>query len=101
LKDGLHGVKVKRHGRLVTVVVVVVPVAFGAPAVFVLIPPAVPLAPAAFSRVAQFTALVICLPAVATMSLDGLVEFMLGVRDPALAAVNVFCVKSRHRSGEH
>ena len=85
-------VEAKPVRMLLTVVVMLVPIAFGAPAVFVLIPPAVLLAPATFSRIAQFTALVICLPAVATMPLDGLVEFMLGVGDPALAAVDLFRV---------
>lgn len=73
--------------------VVFVPIAFGAPAVFVLIPPAVPLPPATFSRGVQFTPLVICLPAVAAMSLHGLVEFMLGMSNPALTAVDVLGVK--------
>jgi hypothetical protein len=30
------------------------------------------------------------------MFLDGLVEFMIGMSDPALTSVVVFCVQSRH-----
>ena len=67
--------------------VVLVPVAFGAPAVLVFIPPAMLLAPATLARCVQFATLVVGLPAVASMSLDGLVECMLGVNDSALAAV--------------
>jgi hypothetical protein len=82
--------------KLGLVVVVLVPIAVGVPAVFVFIPPAMPLAPATLSRRAQFTTLVICLFAVASMFLDGLVKFMLGVNDSALTTVDVFRVKSWH-----
>jgi hypothetical protein len=75
-------------------VVVLVPIAVGAPAVLVLVPPAMLLTPATLSRCVQFATLVFCLPAVPSMSLDGLVEFMLGVSYSPLAAVNVFCVNA-------
>jgi len=75
-------------------VVVLVPVALGAPAVFMFVPPPVTFAPATLARGAQFTALVIGLGAVASMSLDGLVELMLGMSDPALATVVIFGVKT-------
>src|SRR5258706_2009187 len=55
---------------LVAIVIVLVPVAVGAPAAFMFIPPAVTFAPATLARLVQFTALVICLGAVASMSLD-------------------------------
>jgi hypothetical protein len=77
-----------------------VPIVFRPPAVFVLIPPAVLLAPATFSRRVQFTTFVIGLPAVASMALDGLVEIMLGMSHPALAAVDVFRVKAGSGSKE-
>ena len=77
--------------------VVVVPVAFGVPAVFVFVPPSVIFTPAALARLVQFVALVVCLRAMASMFLDGLVEFMLRVNDPALAPVLVFGVESRYR----
>ena len=60
----------------------------------VFIPPAMLLAPATLPRIAQFAALMICLVAVASMFLDGLVQFMFRVRDPALTAVDVFGVNS-------
>lgn len=80
--------------------VVLVPVAFGAPPVLVFIPPAMALPPATFACLVQFTTLVLGLPAVASMSLDGLVEFMLRMSDSALAAVYVFRMKARHRGEE-
>jgi hypothetical protein len=83
--------------RLIAVVVVLVPIAVGAPPVFVLVPPPMLLAPAALSRFVQFTTLVLGLSAAASMSLDGFMQFMLGMSDAALTAVNVFAVKARHR----
>jgi hypothetical protein len=74
--------------------IVLVPITFRAPAVLVLVPPAMLLTPATLPRVVQLTALVIGLPAVPSVSLDGLVEFMLGVSNSPLAAVNVFCVNA-------
>jgi hypothetical protein len=81
-------------------VVALVPVVLGAPAMLVFIPPAMLLAPAMLARFVQLAPLMIRLPAVASMSLDGLVEFMVGVRDPALTPVDVFGVKSRRCSEE-
>jgi hypothetical protein len=72
-----------------------VPISFGPPAVFVLIPPAVLLAPTAFSRRVQFATFVIGLAAVASMVLDGLMEIMLSMSHPALAAVDILRVKPR------
>jgi hypothetical protein len=80
-------------------VVVLVPITFGAPAVLVLVPPAMLLTPATLSRFVQFAPLVISLPAVPSVSLDGLVKFMLSVSNSPLAAVNVFCVHA-WRSGK-
>lgn len=74
--------------------IALVPIVVGVPAVVVFIPPAMLLAPATLSRFVQFTALAICLLAVASMFLDCLVEFMLRVGDPALTPVDVFGVKS-------
>jgi hypothetical protein len=44
----------------------------------------------------QFTTLVVCLPAVASVFLYCLVEFMFRVSDSALTFVEVFCLKARH-----
>jgi hypothetical protein len=77
------------------VVVVIVPIAVRVPAVVVFVPPLMPLTPATLTRVVQFTTLVICLSAVASVSVDCLVEFMLRVSDSALTSVLVFCLQAR------
>jgi hypothetical protein len=82
---------------LVAVVVVLVPVAFGVPAVLVLVPPLMKFTPAMLASFVQFVALAICLAAVPPMFFDGLVQFMLGVFDAALAALAVVGVNSRDR----
>lgn len=78
------------------VVVVVVPITFRVPAVLVLLPPLMPLTPATLPRIVQFTTLVICLFAVASVSFNCLVEFVFCVSDSALTSVHVFCLKARH-----
>jgi len=78
---------------------VLIPIVLGAPAVLVFIPPAMLLAPAALAGFVQFTTLVIGLPAVAAMFLDSLVEFMVGVSDSTLTAVDIFRMRPRY-SGE-
>jgi hypothetical protein len=85
---------------LVAVVVVLVPVAVRVPAVFVFVPPLVTFTPAPLPSLVQFTTLVVCLPAVASMLLDGLVKFMIGMSHPALTPVIVFGVKAGDRSEE-
>ena len=81
------------------VVVVLVPVALGAPAVLVLIPPAVAFGPAVLAGFVEFAAFVICLATVASVFFDGLVEFVVGVGDAALASVDVFGMKGRSAEG--
>jgi len=88
-------------GRTCLVVVVLVPVTIRAPAVFVFIPPPMLLTPATLPRIVQFTTLVICLVAVASVFLDCLVEFMLGVNDPALTSVLVFCLQAGRCGAKH
>ncbi len=83
------------------IVVVLVPIVFGAPAVLVFVPPAMLLAPATLASFVQFATLVIGLPAMATMFLDGLVEFMVGMSDSTLTAVDVFRVKPWHSGEKH
>jgi len=53
-------------------VVVLVPIAVRVPAVVVFVPPLMPLTPATLPRVVQFTTLVICLAAVASVSVNRL-----------------------------
>jgi hypothetical protein len=77
-------------------VFVLVSIAVFVPAVLVFIPPLMPLAPATLPRLVQFTTLVICLFAVASMFLDCFVEFMFRVSNSALTAFLVFCLQSRH-----
>lgn len=101
--------KTERQGRsirgsllvrgLVAIVVVLVPVALGMPAVFVFVPPPVIFTPAVLARFVELCALAFGLNAVASMPFNSLVKFMIGVRDPALAAPVVFGVKWRD-SGE-
>src|SRR5437899_12579618 len=67
--------------------IVLVPVALRAPAMFVLVPPLVKFTPAMLASLVQLAALVPCLLAVPPMFFDGLVQFMLGVFDAALAAL--------------
>ena len=70
-----------------------VPIALGAPAMLVFVPPLMTLAPATLPSCVQLAAFVVCLGAVASMFLDSLVEVMLGASYPALAAVVGFGVK--------
>jgi hypothetical protein len=74
--------------------IVLVPITIGVPAVLVLIPPAVLLAPATFSRFTQSVALVIGLRAVVSMSLDGPVEVLVSMNDSTLTAVDILGVKA-------
>jgi hypothetical protein len=71
----------------VTIVVVVVPVALGMPAVSVFIPPAMSAAPAIFARFVQFVPSLIGLFAFAAVMLDGFMKTMIGPGDALLAIV--------------
>jgi len=77
-------------------VVALIPVAFSAPPVLVLIPPPMLLTPATLARFVQFPALVLRLPAVTPVSLNGLMQFMLSVFNSTLAAVYVVRVNPWH-----
>ena len=83
------------------VVVVLIPIVFLAPAVLVFIPPLMPFAPATLPRRVQFTTLVICLSAVASVFFDCLVEFMFCVSDSTLTSVEGFSLKARHCGAKH
>jgi hypothetical protein len=78
------------------IVVMVVPITFFMPTVFVFFPPLMPLAPAPLPCPAQLTTLVIGLSAVTSMSCDCLMKFMLRVSDPALTQVQFFSLKTRY-----
>jgi hypothetical protein len=77
------------------VVVVLVPIALGVPAVFVLVPPAVIFVPAALANRVERMTLVVSLRAVASISLDAFVENMLAVNDAVSAAIVVLGMKAR------
>ena len=82
------------------VVIVLVPIAFLMPVTLVFLPPPMLLTPATLPRIMQFTTLVICLSAVASVFLNCFVEFMVSVSDSALTLVEVFCLKARHYGGK-
>jgi hypothetical protein len=71
----------------VVVVIVIIPITVGVPAVAVLIPPAMVLAPAALSRFVQFVPRVIRLPAVPAVILDSFMQSMVRLGNPPLASV--------------
>ncbi|PYU01367.1 MAG: hypothetical protein DMG38_03630 [Acidobacteria bacterium] len=77
-----------------TVVIVVVPVAIGVPAVGVFLPPTMMLVPAALARFMQFVTSVTGLPAVPAMMLDGFVQFVVGLDDAPLTTSVVVVVVS-------
>jgi len=82
------------------VVIVLIPIVFLVPSALVFLPPLMPLTPTMLPRIMQFTTLVICLSAVASVSLDCLVEFVVCMSDSALTIVEVFCLKARHYGGK-
>jgi hypothetical protein len=79
---------------LVAVVIALVPITCRVPTVLVFIPPSVTLAPAALPCRMQFATLVIRLPAVPSVVLDGFVQVMLSMLHAALAPVDVFCMQA-------
>ncbi len=76
----------------------VVPIALRMPAMLAFVPPLVTFPPATLPRLVQFSPLVLCFPAIASMLLDSLMDFVLRVSDPALAPVVAFRVKPRRCS---
>jgi hypothetical protein len=85
----------KHPHELVAIVIVVIPIAIGMPAVAVFVPPTMPLIPAAFPRLAQFVPRAIGLLAVPTVMLDGFVNFVIRLGDAALTAGVVIGACSR------
>jgi len=75
------------RGTLVAVMIVVIPVALRAPAMFVFIPPAMPATPASFARFMQLMASLVRLAAVATVMLDGFMKTVIGLGDAPLTIV--------------
>jgi hypothetical protein len=72
---------------IVAVVIVIVPVAVGAPTMAIFIPPAMAVIPAILARFAQLGARMIRLPALASMMLDRFVKTMVSLGNAVLAIV--------------
>jgi len=85
----------KHAHELVAIVIVVIPIAIGMPAVAVFVPPAMAFVPAAFPRFAQFMPRVIRLPAGPAVMIDGLVQPMICLGDAALALVIAISIHAR------
>lgn len=83
----------------VVIVIVVIPIPFRMPAMLVFIPPSMIGVPATLACFPQFTTGVVGLWALVTVTRHGLVEFMVSVRNAALAIVVVGAQK--RRCGEH
>ena len=89
----------------VTVVIVVIPIAFRVPATLVFIPPSMVAVPAALPRFAQFMARVCSLPAPIAKPCNGSVQSVIRARNAALAIVFVGAQKGHCRehqkAGQH
>ena len=73
----------------ISVVVVVIPIAFGVPAALVFVPPSVVGIPTALTGFVEFIPGAFGLPALPAVAGYGLVQSMIGARYPALAIVVV------------
>ena len=73
----------------IMVVIVVVPITIGMPAVAVFVPPTMAFIPAEFPRLVQIVARVVRLPAVPAVMLHGFVEPVISFGDAALATTVV------------
>jgi hypothetical protein len=71
------------------VVIVVIPIAIGVPAVSVLVPPAMRAAPAIFASFVQIVTGTVGLAAVPAVMLDGFVELVVRAGDATLTIVIV------------
>jgi hypothetical protein len=81
--------------ELVSIVVVVIPIAFRVPAVAVFVPPTMVLVPAVFPRVTQLMARTIRLLALPSVMLHGFMQFVVRLGDAALATVVVIRKRTR------
>ena len=69
------------------IVVVVIIVVLGVPAMTVFIPPAMTVSPAILARFVQFMTSVVCLLALPAMMLDGFMKTVIGLGDTPLAII--------------
>ena len=79
----------RRMFAILAVVIVVIPVALGAPTMLVFIPPTMIVAPAVVARLAQFASRMVRLLAFAPVALDRFMEMMIRLRDSLLATVAI------------
>jgi len=92
----------RRQGLVTTVIVVVViPIAIGMPAMSIFVPPAVPPAPAVFACFMQVVSCAIRLPAVPAVVFDGFVQSMVRFGDTPLAITVLIGGRPRHRERQH
>src|ERR1700737_1182926 len=77
----------RRMFAILAVVIVIIPVALGAPTMLVFIPPTMIVAPAVVARLAQFASRMVRLLAFAPMALDRFMEMMIRLRDSLLATI--------------
>jgi|ERR1700682_4901122 len=82
----------RRMFAVLAIVIVIIPVAVGAPTMLVFIPPAVRAAPATLTRFVQLMASFVRLAAVASMMLDGLENRRAqSLHDDSWACVDLNC----------
>ena len=84
----------------VSVVIVVVPIAFRMPAMLVFIPPSMTDTPAMFPRLVEFMTPTFGLPAPGAMMLNGFVQSVVRASNAALAIVAIGAQKRRSREHE-
>jgi hypothetical protein len=90
----------------VAIVIVVIPIAIGMPAVAVFVPPAMALIPAAFACFVQIASRTIRLPTVPAVMFHGFVEFVVRLENAPLAAAVVIrqcprCSGEGQHAGKH
>ena len=86
---------------LPVIVVVIIPVAIGVPAVAFHVPPAVVVCPAIFAGFVEFGTTAGGLLALVSVMLNGFVQFVVGVNQSLLAIIGfgARCAAEKHKSG--
>jgi hypothetical protein len=85
--DGCSGLTWRAIAVTISIVIMVIPVALGAPAMAVFVPPTMTVLPAIRTRFAQFGASVVGLPTLASMMLDSFMKTVIRFRNAPLAIV--------------
>src|SRR5215472_8282822 len=84
---------------MITVVIVIIPIAVHAPAMLVFVPPPLVGVPAALARFVQFMPRVLGLLALIAVMLDCLVQAVVSPRNPLLTII--VCAHLRRRTAEY